>query len=225
MVKMLAISLLLLMSTTVAHAFCSKPTPKVCSSFFNSDAVFTGTVNDQESVPDQDDSIGGWLYRLRITKVFRGDLGQTVAVFTPNDSSRLPLEVGREYLLFARLRDGRLRIGNDCGPLSDPAQTVENVRTIENLHDTSSAVVEGEVLAGTASGDGVPGVSVGVSGMRRTYTATSNSRGLFHVEVAPGRYSIDVDSKVAVLSDLSWIDLSDVLLVPGQCVQVLFIAR
>ncbi|MDA2927518.1 hypothetical protein MYX78_09870, partial [Acidobacteria bacterium AH-259-G07] len=101
---MLAISSLLLMSTTAAHAICPKPTPKVCSSFFESDAVCTGTVNSQEAVHDQDDFIEGWLYRLRVTQVFRGVLGQTAVVYTPNDSSRLLLEeVGREYVLFAGL--------------------------------------------------------------------------------------------------------------------------
>jgi len=116
-VRRFAIGVLLLMSATVAHAICPIPTPKVCSAFFESDAVFVGTVISEEVVPENDNFIEGWRYHLRVARVFRGGVGRRAVVHTSNDSGRLNLAVGREYLLFASLRNRQLEVGDDCGPL------------------------------------------------------------------------------------------------------------
>src|SRR2546428_1348220 len=128
---------------------------------------------------------------------------QIAQVHIANDSGRLTLEVGHQYLLFARSQDGELQIGDDCGPLSDPSRMIQNVRDIENLRRATRAVVEGEIRKATASGAGVPGVAVNVTGMGRTYRGVSDRQGLFRVVVPPGRYSVEVDSRVAVPSDLN----------------------
>jgi hypothetical protein len=208
----------------VAQGFCPKPTPKVCSEFFRSDAVFVGIVMSEEVVP-ADGGIEGWLYRLRVTRPLRGTVDQTVIVHTPNDSGRLPLAVGRSYLLFAALRGGQLEIRDDCGPLSDPAHAGEAIQEIQKLDSAIDASVEGEVRRSTPSGDGAPGVTVTVSGMGRVYRSTTDARGLFRVSVPPGRYQIDVDASVAVQWDLNSLDLKNVELTRGQCAQTLFITR
>ena len=219
-----AVSGLILMGATMTYGFCPKPTPRVCSEFFRSDAIFVGTVTSEEAVSEKDDPLEGWLYKLRVRKWLRGTASGTAVVHTSNDSGRLRLEVGHEYLLFAALSAGRLEIGDDCGPLSDPARAGEVMREIENLSKAADAAVEGEVVKGTASGPGVSGITVSVIGKGRVYRATTDAEGLFRVAVPPGRYRVDVDSKAAALSDLSPVDLSNVILVRGQCAQLQFIA-
>jgi hypothetical protein len=56
--------------------------------------------------------------------------------------------------------------------------------------------------------------------MDKSYAATSDSKGAFHMAVEPGRYRIDVDPRVVAVSDYSWIRPGNVALVPGQCAQV-----
>jgi hypothetical protein len=226
-VKRLVIVALLAVGPAVVLAICPKPTPKVCSAFFESDAVFRGTVLSEQTLADKDEPgfTEGWRYQLRVTKAFRGVQGPTVSVHTANDSGRLILRVGHEYLLFARKRNQELEVCDDCGPLSDSSRIGEITREIESLGQASSSFVEGEVVRKTASGAGVSGVAITVSGMGRTYRATSDARGFFRVTVPAGRYAIDVDPKVATLSDLSGIDVGQVELVPGQCAQAQFIVR
>ena len=225
--RKILIGTFLILSPAVVYGICPMPSPKVCSTFFRSDAVFVGTVVSERAVPDKDDpgGIEGWLYQLRVDRPFRGIAQQTVVVHTPNDSGRLVLRVGRQYLLFATSQNGQLRIGSDCGPLSDSSHLMENVREIENLRRATTAIVEGEVRKDTNSGVGVQGVNITVSGMGRTYRLTSDRQGSFRVMVSPGRYSIDVESRAVELSDLSWINPKNIELVQGQCAQVEFIAR
>jgi hypothetical protein len=55
-------------------------------------------------------------------------------VFTENSSGSLPLEVAKQYLLFAVELDGRLAIAN-CGKAADIGQTVlccENHSMVQN---------------------------------------------------------------------------------------------
>jgi hypothetical protein len=219
--------LLLAVGPAVVLGICPKPTPKVCSAFFESDAVFLGTVLSEETVPDKNEPgfTEGWRYRLRVAKAFRGVSGPTVLVHTANDSGRLILRVGREYLLFARKQDQELQVYDDCGPLSDLSRRAEIAREIENFGKATGAFVEGEVVRETASGAGVSGVDISVSGTGHTSLAISDTRGLFRVAVPAGRYTIDVDPTLATLSDLSGIDLKQVELARGQCAQAQFIAR
>jgi hypothetical protein len=97
------------------------------------------------------------------------------------------------------------------------------VREIERIRDARDAVIEGDVRADTASGPGAPDVNIRVLGMGKSYAATSDSKGAFHMAVQPGRYRIDVDPRVVAVSDYSGISPSKVVLMPGQCAQVQFI--
>ena len=68
--KGLVVFALLAVGPAVVYGICSKPTPKVCSAFFESDAVFLGTVLSEKAVPDKDEPgfIEGWRYQLRVAK-------------------------------------------------------------------------------------------------------------------------------------------------------------
>lgn len=78
--------------------------------------VVVGTVLSEQRIPDpkEPDFWAGTLYRLKVESVLKGRSRKSLDVFTPNDSSRLPLTKGRRYLLFLNEQDGRL-IADPCG--------------------------------------------------------------------------------------------------------------
>ena len=216
----LLVSVFSILMVTAAHGVCPDPTPKVCSEFFRSDAVVLGDVASETEIPEANDFVEGWNYQLHVSRVFRGSVGRTIVVHTGNDSGRLRLEAGHQYVLFATLVDGRLEISDDCGPLSDPAHTPQTLREIEGLRTAQDASIEGEVRGRTGRGGEAPRITVTVLGMGKTYRTVSDSRGLFRVVVPPGHYRVDLDPKAVERFDLDPIDLGHVDLVKGQCAQI-----
>jgi hypothetical protein len=120
----------LLLGHTGVDAHCPALTPKVCSTFFRSEAVFLATVLSETRVVSSDDVIEGWRYRVRVKRSFRGSTTGTVEVYTENTSARRPLNVGRDYLLFANTADGQLLIASDCGAATDEARLRTSARSI-----------------------------------------------------------------------------------------------
>jgi hypothetical protein len=219
------ISALILLGPATVECYCPALAPKVCSTFYRSDAVFLATVLSEASVVSKDDFIEGWRYRVRVKRPFRGTVTETVEVYTENTSSRLPLKVGRDYLLFAKIANGRLLISDDCGPASDESRLSDNIREIARLQRSKVSTIEGAVHTGFPTGTGAPGVSITISGMGRSERLTSGVNGEFRATVPPGRYQVTVDPTVAVPYDLNWIDGSNVILRPGECGQLLFIRK
>jgi hypothetical protein len=218
-VKAVAACIVLWAVASRASAMCPYPVPKACSYYFTHDAVFVGQVLTQFWA---DEEIS---FRLRVSKVLRGRVGATAVVHTGNDSGRVQWDVGRTYVVFAERREGRLWAGNDCGPLSDPAKVDEVVQQILALRDAKGSTIEGEVLDAQAVGNGVPGVSIRVVGQGRQWHARSDAKGLFRVQVPPGRYRMPLDANRTFQSDYSWTDLSDIVLTDGQCAQVQLVAQ
>ena len=68
------------------------------------------------------------------------------------------------------------------------------------------------------------GVFVRARGETQTYVGTSDSRGVFRIEVPAGRYQVLSDANVKQ-SDYSGSKLADINLVTGQCAQVQFVTR
>jgi hypothetical protein len=215
-----AIAALVSLSSVTLRAFCTTPTPKVCSLFFDSDAVFVARVLSQRYV-DNEDTIR---FDVRVARTLRGSVRRTESVYTGNDSGRLVWDVGREYVVFARRERGRLVSGDPCGPVGDRVQDVANiVRQIGALGRRTSGSVEGEVQW-ALDGDAMAGVPVRVTDGHKTYVTKSNRNGHFQIDVPPGRYRVLPDRSVKQ-ADLSWESLSDVRLVAGQCAQYTFVAR
>lgn len=87
-------------------AICPSPVPKACSSFFQGDAVFVAKVLSRPYA-DTDESLR---FEVRVSRVLRGEVKPTADVYTGNDSGRLNWDVGREYVVFASRREGRLAV-------------------------------------------------------------------------------------------------------------------
>jgi hypothetical protein len=215
------IAALVSLSAATLRAFCSTPTPKVCSWFFASDVVFVARVLSRQYA-DNDQSIR---FDVRVSRILRGSVGQRESVYTGNDSARLLWDIGREYVVFARREGRRLVSGDVCGPVSDEFQDVADiVRQIHALSRKTTGSIEGDVLVALELPEGIPGVPVRVTNGHKTYAARSNSKGQFHLDVPPGRYRVIPDRSVKP-SGLNWESLSDVRLVAGQCAQYTFLAR
>ncbi len=212
----------LLLQALPAVAACPQPDPKVCAEFFKSAAVFVGTVVSQRTVPPGGDFYDGWSYRLRVHRMFRGPGRRIIDVFTENSSARFPLEVGREYLLFARKSNGRLEI-DCCGNSGQLSEVKDKIREIEQLAKASSGAILGRV-AYQGLGTGVDKIRVVARGAGKTYTAVTDRDGWFRMTVRPGRYSVLVKSPDVSAYDLSYDDPSDFVVPRGGCAQLQFVA-
>jgi hypothetical protein len=166
------------------------PVPTVACEYMNSDAVFVGTVVSMKAAPAQGEEYDGWLYDLRVQRWFRGPGKKVVQVFTENSSGRFPLDLGKQYLLFADMYDGRLEITN-CGnsSLFTAAKTV--LRELRKLQIPADAEIEGDVVSDAGPNQG--GLHVVVRSGAATYTAVTDHDGWFHLHVPPGTYSAEVE--------------------------------
>jgi hypothetical protein len=188
--RLIALAGALLCGTLPSFAYCFQPDPTVACEFLNSDAVFIGTVTSAQGVPPRGaKDLDGWLYSLSVQKLFRGPQTRTIEVFTENSSGRFPLDVGKDYLLFAHEEDGRLTITNcgNSGPLSKAQKAIQELRGLEIPQD---AVIEGRISFSHTSdwGTRMPTIQLIVRGDRKTFKATTDREGWFHVHVSPGNY-------------------------------------
>jgi hypothetical protein len=121
------VALLLGVLGTNAQAVCFKNGVSVSASetgpvvswseeFRQAAAVVIGTVLSERDVEDPKErgTTVGALYKLKLESRLKGNVGQTVDVFSTNDSGRVPLAKGKRYLLFLYSQNGRLT-ADACG--------------------------------------------------------------------------------------------------------------
>ena len=180
-----------LVLATPAFAFCTEPQPTVACEFLDSDAVFIGRVISTQNTPAQGDRFDeGWTYEMSVQKMYRGPVGKTIKVFTENVSERFPLETGREYVLFATKIADRFEIF-DCGNSALLLEAGNTIKELDTLKIPDDAEIEGRI--------GIPNTDTQVSdahivirGDGKTFTATSDRDGWFHLHIPPGKYSASV---------------------------------
>jgi hypothetical protein len=139
-----AVPTLWLLTAFSAYAVCPLPHPKVCAEFYKSQVVVVGTVTSEELIDMGD--VDGWLYRLKVAKVYRGAITDELSVFTENASARLPLRVGGTYLLFAKEYEGKLQI-TSCGNSLPISEAQDKIRQIEEIGKASNGTIEGRVVS------------------------------------------------------------------------------
>jgi hypothetical protein len=181
----------LLVLATPALGFCLEPQPTVTCEFLDSDVVLIGTVISTQNTPAQGDEFDeGWTYEMSVQKMYRGPDGKTIKVFTQNNSARLPLETGREYVLFATKIEGRFVIFG-CGNSALLSKAGKTIEELDKLRIPEDAEIEGRIGI-PGSDPPVRGARIVVRGEGKTYTATSDRDGWFHLHVPPGKYSANV---------------------------------
>jgi hypothetical protein len=165
-----------------AYAVCRVPGVKVSGEFFKSDIVFVGTViSTRYESPGRD--VGGWLYRLRMDKIFRGTAQGEFTIYTEDSDIRFPLVSDQRYLLFAYRIHGRLWIDN-CGNSRLLSEASESVRSLERIPHETDGEVEGWIARETHCVD-VSGVRVTIRGGSKVYSAITDSDGWFHFQASP----------------------------------------
>lgn len=221
------LAVLICASAPSVLAVCSQPPPRVCTEFYDSAAVFTGTVVGVRSDPGEEGSTNGWFYRVRVQKSFRGPKGPEIEVYTGNDSARFPLEKGRQYLLFARQWEptGRFLIG-DCGNSGFLEKSAEAIRQIEQIRKTKS----GGEIAGRIGWGNAPefeGVRIVAVGNERSYETKADSKGWFHIRVAEGTYRVRAEAPGRTFEafDLTYDDPDHIVVQPGGCPQMQFMPK
>lgn len=216
----------LLMLAMPTFGFCFQPHPTVQCDFLDSDAVFIGKVTRVRAIT-ADGFTDGWYYDLHVIRLFRGPSTDVIEVYTGNDSGRYPLEVAKEYLIFASINEGKLTIGNcdDSAPLS---QANAIIRQIQKLAIPKDAIVEGQVaLHLIPSEKGLAGVQILIRGKGKTYAATTDDKGRFSIHVPPGAYSAEAKPSPGhsiVDYDLSYDGPDRFAVKAGHCAGLQFVA-
>jgi hypothetical protein len=224
----LAVVLLLPLPTL---AFCQFPQPRlVCAEYFASQLVVEATLIQTDKLHDKDDPEGlsAYVYTLRVNQILRGKITETIQVYEGNDSGRAGFNwlARREYLLFlfqspdhqgSWALDG---CGNS-GPVGKAKIALSEIALIKAAHG-------GGVIHGAASEQAlstpIAGVHVEARGVAGHYTAATNEKGEFQLNVPPGRYTV-VATKDGVTfdtADISYENPQKIQIEPGGCAQVQF---
>lgn len=228
LLRMAVLACALLFPILGSFGFCFQPNPTVTCEFLNSDAAFVGKVVSVHDVPPRDKEYDGWLYSLTVQELFRGPKTKTIKVFTENSSARFPLEVGKQYLLFAKRFNGRLGI-TSCGNsalLSAAQLALAELRRFKTPRD---AVIEGRIsFSGIPdTGTHIPGIQVTFHSGVRTFRVASDQNGWFHLHVPPAEYSAEIE-QIPHWSitpyDLSRDNPAKFEARPGRCFALQFVA-
>jgi len=210
-----------LFSAITVWTFCLQPPPRVCTEYYDSDAVFIGKVIGVRQV-SEGEYTAGWFYRMRVQKSFRGPTDPVIEVYTGNDSARFPLVEGRQYLLFARSFEGRLNIGY-CGNSGLLEKSADAVTQIKQIKQTKSG---GEIAGriGRDDSNDYEGVRIVAVGNKGTYEALTDRLSWFHMRVPEGTYKVHAEApgRKFVPYDLTYDDPDHIVVHPGGCPQMEF---
>lgn len=222
-------SLLLLLPYAPARALVPDPPPMPCMLYFLSDAVFIGqvtAVHEVHATEDNEDFLEGWDFTLNVIKSYRGTTGSTIQVHSENDSGRLNLEVGKQYLLFASNREGKLTIGYDMlsGELKDSKQTLRDLDKVAAHKPDVGGDVFGRVTLiayGSHSG-GVGGVHVNIEGSAGAAKAVTNANGWFKVHLPAGAYAAKASDPKWTFKplDITWQNSNSFTVPDGGCAEI-----
>ena len=104
-----------------ANAHCPERPVSLCQMVAQNPVVVRAKVTSIQRLVDEDDpdGVAGWIYHLDVIKNYRYGKPGRLAVMSENTTSRISLETGNEYMVFAsRNSEGQLETGNYCDPYS-----------------------------------------------------------------------------------------------------------
>ena len=223
---LLAIVVLLFASPTMG--LCDVPQPRlVCAEYFASKVVVEATLVKVRSIHDKDDpeGVAAYEYNLHTNQVLRGHIDRVFRVHEGNDSGRATFgwKIGRGYLLFLFYSDSdkawELDGCGNSGPVSGARAILQQIAAIQASHD--GGVIHG-VISQQALSAPVSDVHVEARGANGRYTATTNSKGEFEIEVPAGRYAVRATEAgfSFATADFSYENPNKVQIESGGCAQV-----
>lgn len=131
----------LILCSSLAFAACANGYPTIGEEYSSSVMVFVGRVVARRATPFSGDEyfLDGDTYTVIPRRVFKGNLGTRVDLFSENSTGRFPMHMKREYLLFVYEDHGRLMVDN-CGnsDLMPPAKNALAQTTAVAAHGSDS---------------------------------------------------------------------------------------
>jgi hypothetical protein len=211
-----------------AGAFAPVPQAMACMLYFKSDVVFTGQVLAQETVKAGAGDQQGRVYILKVLTPYRNAKVATLKVFSADDSGRLQLEIGKQYLLFAFNQDGRLAIAEDglSGELKDAQPVLKDLDKIIARKPDQGGDIYGRVtkrVYGPNTG-GLSGIAVTLQGPVGNLREVTDENGWFKAHVPAGTYHATVVAPDWIFQSqsIAWQD-ADAFAVPdGGCAEIQF---
>jgi len=186
-----------------AHALCLQPSPvRVCTEFYRSENVVVARVASKRQIPVTPDpaNIEGWYYKLQTVKSYRGPRLPNDEVYTGNDDSMFPMEVGQIYLLFINKNLEGRPVPDACGNSAGADKAGNAVTAIETIEkavrtkgggDIGGQVFRAIPRTEAISDTGVANVTLTVRDSGgKTQTAQTDEQGRFDIHVAAGQYSV-----------------------------------
>lgn len=213
-----------------AMSFCRVPQPRLgCAEYFASQLVVEVTLVDIQTLHDTDDPLGisAHVYTLRVIKVFRGKIDESLQVYEGNDSGRATFDwvQGRKYLLFLfymeKEKSWALDGCGNSGPLNQAKMALSVISAIKTA--SGGGVIYG-VVKEPALSTPIPGVHIEARGENRHFVTSTNEKGEFQIKVPAGQYIVRTSVNGSSFgTDLSYEDPRTIRLEPGGCAQIQFV--
>lgn len=108
--------------TESVNAVCPEKSVSLCEIVAENSVVVRAKVASIQRLVDEDDpeGVAGWVYHLDVLKDYRHGKSRRLAVMSNNTTSRVSLETGKEYIVFASKNgEGQLETANYCDPYSE----------------------------------------------------------------------------------------------------------
>jgi hypothetical protein len=126
-------TLALACSAVSAYAVCPNPPLTLCQIVQRNEWVLLATVESRQVVKDEDDpeGVAGWIYHLTVRRDYRNNKVRHISVFSENTTSRVVLQPGKEYFVFAGRNPGQMpETGNYCDKYTQSPYSVTIEREI-----------------------------------------------------------------------------------------------
>ena len=236
MTKRVAFSLLAILLFTLSArngAACScagrAPTP---AAFKSSSDVFIGKVlqivQPESRIVHHPDgwtssvTSGPQIVRLIVEESMKGDQGGEVQFEMGNDTCAFPFEAGKQYLVYARLENGKL-ITHKCQRTRLLTKAVSDLKYIRGLaNNEPQATLYGDVFREILDSKGelalqtpFEELTVIAESDAGTFEVTAESWGEFEMTLRPGKYRVRVERDGKTVSP----SVEEVDLKNGDCEQ------
>lgn len=156
-----------------------------------SPVVFIGTVIS----PEDPAQLRGSLVLFNVTERLRGNVGEQISIYEPGTSCDFPFELGKSYLVFAYLENGRLTTSEATStrPIWAAGALLRQLRAV-NRRERPVSLFGYLGERGPRSEQPMAGITVDATSKHRTFTARSVADGSFEFNyLPPGLYWIKAE--------------------------------
>lgn len=194
-IKSLVGFVLAAVSASPVAAIRADPLPRICNEFPRSDYVFSGRVlSDTYHWHEFFRGEASEIYRIKVDRVFKGQVPEVVRLYTSVDSGRGTLNVGQPAIVFAYRQEGHIAF--DGSSISQSGSGAAKV--IAKVQQFLAAPPRVATISGRIDGwpkvfmEPLPGVRLLLSSGSIRKFVRSDAHGRFLVTVTPGVWSVRI---------------------------------